>query len=208
MHYQRLVCACPACLFLLLAVACWDCPSRSVLHWYLCIATIARPLIDAQGVHLSVCKLLGTATDLHNKMNFEVLKMHRECGRYTSIEESKTVFADGGPIPDGVIKGGPVSWVVDTSVRSPLKDGVLAGSSSQARHAASLGESEKDRIYSDHCRDIGYQFLPAVFETFGAIGDRLAAHMQSLQCEYVESLGQGLVGRRATERWLLGGASG
>ena len=87
-----------------------------------------------------------------------------------------------------------MSWVVDTSVRSPLKDGVLAGSSSKARHAASLGESEKDRIYSDHCRDIGYQFLPAVFETFGAIGDRLAAHMQSLQCEYVESLGQGLIG--------------
>src|SRR3954462_2282845 len=49
----------------------------------------------------------------------------------------------------------------------------------------SAGEADKDRIYDTPCKQFGYDFLPAVFESFGAIDHRLAGHIQHLENEYL-----------------------
>jgi hypothetical protein len=37
-----------------------------------------------------------------------------------------------------------------------------------------------------HAKEFGYDFLPAVFESYGALGNRLAEHMQTMENEYLE----------------------
>jgi hypothetical protein len=143
-----------------------------------------NPEIDAEGYHLSICKANSSATRLHNRMNHEVMSMHSECGRCTSTHV--TSWFDNKPYPDGVVYGGGDDLIVDTSIRTPLRVDLLASTASKAGHAAALGEVEKERLYSALCKDRGFVLLPAVFESFGAIGKRLAEHMKELEDQYFD----------------------
>lgn len=144
----------------------------------------SHPLIDAEGNHFAVCKMGYAASILHNKINHEVLQMHKECGKYVQQEELSGLLGESGLTPDGCVYGGPSQIAVDTTVRSPLRDDLLPSSAENAGKAARVGEEEKMLKYAKVCESMDFDFLPAVFESFGAIGGRLAEHMQRLESEY------------------------
>jgi hypothetical protein len=166
-----------------------------------CTTCPGRPEIDEEGYHLSVCKAHGAATHLHNCMNGEVLKMHGEVNKYASLEVGG-LFPNDNPRPDGVVRAGSTVLIIDTSVRTPLKADLVARAAASEGYAASAGEADKDRIYDTPCKQFGYDFLPAVFESFGAIGHRLAGHIQHLENEYLNlHVEEAFGGCTFTPRW-------
>ena len=64
-----------------------------------------RVRIDKLGYHLTVCKQAGKATQLHNKVNWGVVRMHEEAGRYGSLEP-RGLFPGDNPQPDGIVYAG------------------------------------------------------------------------------------------------------
>ena len=68
-----------------------------------CLVCPGAPFLDKEGYHFSVCKAAGEATRLHNSMNWQVLQMFRDAGRYASTDGK--LFGDK-PVSDGHIYGG------------------------------------------------------------------------------------------------------
>ena len=85
---------------------------------------------------------------------------------------------------DGHVYGGDPLIVVDTRVCAVERAPIVGQASVRPLAAADANESEKDSIYLELCKARGFKFLPAVFESYGALGSRLGKQMQDLQKQY------------------------
>jgi hypothetical protein len=93
----------------------------------------------------------------------------------TAIKEPRGEFPETEKRPDATLTGITVANVrpllVDVSVTHPAGDtALLRGAARTALHAATDREKEKHGKYDDLAADEGVDFVPVVFESFGAPG--------------------------------------
>jgi len=134
-----------------------------------CVAHTCRcgALVDAQGIHGSVCKQAPSRIAKHHAISDVIDRAITTAGVPITKEPVGLARLDGKR-PDGLTlipwqDGKPLTW--DVTVVSTLADSYLHSTSHSAGSAAETASNRKETKYSSLPPD--YVFQPVAFETLG-----------------------------------------
>jgi len=136
-----------------------------------CVADTCRcgALVDAQGIHGSVCKQALSRIARHQAINGVIARAITAAGVPVTKEPVGLVRLDGKR-PDGLtlipMQGGkPLTW--DVTVVSTLADSCLHSTSHSAGSAAETASNRKETKYS--FLPLDFIFQPVAIETLGPL---------------------------------------
>jgi hypothetical protein len=127
-------------------------------------------VVDSLGVHLSTCKHLGGAIVRHDKVVGVVEQLACAAGVVARKEVTGALLRGNKRLdmlfPELSPAGRDV--VIDVKVMDPRAEGHVAHAAANPLGTALKGEREKVRKYGVLCSEAGMDFVPTVWESFGA----------------------------------------
>ena len=69
---------------------------------------------------------------------------------------------------------------LDVTVTSPLQSSLILNASEKIGFALSAAADKKYKEYAQNCSEVGNQFIPLAFETFGGISERVGKTLKRI----------------------------
>jgi hypothetical protein len=135
-----------------------------------CPVCHAAPL-DVNGAHSLVCGTGGDRIWRHDVVKDAIYHMCQAAG-LNPRKESHVSSSNDRPgdifLPCWSL-GQPAAF--DVSITSPLQPAILLSAAESSHAASGAREAQKMKKYAAMCSQEGVNFVPLVFETFGAVGE-------------------------------------
>ena len=90
------------------------------------------------------------------------------------ISEQKSLLPDNNSRPGDIflpVWNNGLPAALDVTVTSPLQSSIIINASEKSGFALSAAEDRKYEQYAQNCSEVGIQFIPLAFETFGGFSE-------------------------------------
>ena len=128
--------------------------------------------LDVMGDHAVSCHGRGDMISRHDRIRDRIISA--SSGALLSpISEQKSLLPDNNSRPRDILpvwnNGLPAA--LDVTVTSPLQSSLIINASEKSGFALSAAEDRKYEQYAQNCSEVGIQFIPLAFETFGGFSE-------------------------------------
>ena len=129
--------------------------------------------LDVMGDHAVSYHGHGDMISCHNRIRDKIISA---CSGslLSPISEQKSLLPDNNSRPGDIFlpvwnNGQPAA--LDVTITSPLQSGLIINASEKSGFALSAAEDRKYEQYAQNCSEVGIQFIPLAFETFGGFSE-------------------------------------
>ena len=134
------------------------------------------------GDHAVSCQGRGDMISRHDRLRYKIISACS--GAFLSpISEQKCLLPDNNSRPGDIFlpvwnDGQPA--VLDVTVTSPLQSSFIINASEKSGFALSAAEDRKYKQCAENCSEIGIQFIPLAFETFGGFSETVRKTLKQI----------------------------
>ena len=138
--------------------------------------------LDAIGDHEVSCHCLGDMISCHDRIRNKII-LACSGALLSPISEQNSLLADNNSRPGDIFlpvwkAGQPAA--LDVSVTSPLQSSLIINASEKSGFALSAAEDRKYEQYAQNCSEVGIQFIPLAFETFGGFSETVRKNLKRI----------------------------
>ena len=129
--------------------------------------------LDVMGDHAVSCHGCGDMISRHDRIRDKIISA---CSGalLSPISEQKSLLPDNNSRPGDIflpVWNNGLPAALDVTVTSPLQSSLIINASEKSGFALSAAEDRKYEQYAQNCSEVGIQFIPLAFKTFGGFSE-------------------------------------
>ena len=125
--------------------------------------------LDTLGDHAVACNGLGDMISRHDRLRDKIVSACK-AANLSPVCEQKNLIPETNSQPGDVYlpcwsAGQPAALII--TITSPLQPSIISNAVRKSGFALRAAEDRRLEQYSQKCANIGFQFIPTAFESFG-----------------------------------------
>ena len=129
--------------------------------------------LDVMGDHAVSCHGRGDMISRHDRIRNKVI-WAGSGALLSPVSEQKSLLPDNNSRQGDIflpVWNNGLPAALDVTVTSPLQSSLIINASEKSGFALSAAEDRKYEQYAQNCSEVGIQFIPLAFETFGGFSE-------------------------------------